>query len=194
MKILAATNNAHKISEVSEILSPLGIEVVSPNSLGISADPEENGTTFEENARIKAQAFLEKAGLPVLADDSGLEVKALDGAPGVHSARYAYGSDMDRVHKLLNALCEKADRSARFVSVLALAFPDGRILTARGECPGIISHKPIGENGFGYDPVFFVEQYGKTFAELTSKQKNKISHRGKAFEALKKQLAEFTQL
>ena len=194
MKILAATNNAHKISEFSEILSPLGIEVVSPNSLGISADPEENGTTFEENARIKAQAFLEKAGLPVLADDSGLEVKALDGAPGVHSARYAYGSDMDRVHKLLNALCEKADRSARFVSVLALAFPDGRILTARGECPGIISHKPIGENGFGYDPVFFVEQYGKTFAELTSKQKNKISHRGKAFEALKKQLAEFTQL
>lgn len=194
MKILAATNNAHKISEFSEILSPLGIEVVSPNSLGISADPEENGTTFEENARIKAQAFLEKAGLPVLADDSGLEVKALDGAPGVRSARYAYGSDMDRVHKLLNALCEKADRSARFVSVLALAFPDGRILTARGECPGIISHKPIGENGFGYDPVFFVEQYGKTFAELTSKQKNKISHRGKAFEALKKQLAEFTQL
>ena len=194
MKILAATNNAHKISEFSEILSPLGIAVVSPHSLGISADPEENGTTFEENARIKAQAFLEKAGLPVLADDSGLEVKALDGAPGVHSARYAYGSDMDRVHKLLNALCEKADRSARFVSVLALALPDGRILTARGECPGLLSHKPIGETGFGYDPVFFVEQYGKTFAELTSKQKNKISHRGKAFEALKKQLAEFTQL
>ncbi len=188
MKILAATNNEHKLREFSQILSPLGFEVVSIKSLGIDIDPEENGKTFEENALIKAKAFSEASGLPVISDDSGLEVIALDLAPGVYSARYAPGSDSDRVNKLLENMQNIKDRTARFVSAVVIVYPDGKTVTARGECYGTITEKPIGENGFGYDPVFFVEKFGKTFAQLTADEKNQISHRGVALEKLHKKL------
>ena len=180
MKILAATNNEHKLREFSQILTPYGFEVISIKDAGIDIDPEENGKTFEENALIKATAFSEASGLPVISDDSGLEVMALDLAPGVYSARYAPGSDKDRVNKLLENMKGLTNRTARFVSALVIAFPDGKTLEARGECYGRITESPAGENGFGYDPVFYVEKFGKTFAELTMEEKNSISHRGKA--------------
>ena len=154
MKILAATNNEHKFREFSQILTPYGFEVISIKDAGIDIDPEENGKTFEENALIKATAFSEASGLPVISDDSGLEVMALDLAPGVYSARYAPGSDKDRVNKLLENMKGITDRTARFVSALVIVFPDGKTLEARGECYGIITESPAGENGFGYDPVF----------------------------------------
>ncbi len=184
MKILAATNNEHKLREFSQILTPYGFEVISIKDAGIDIDPEENGKTFEENALIKATAFSEASGLPVISDDSGLEVMALDLAPGVYSARYAPGSDKDRVNKLLENMKGITDRTARFVSALVIVFPDGKTLEARGECYGIITESPAGENGFGYDPVFYVEKFGKTFAELTADEKNSISHRGEAFKKL----------
>ena len=188
MKVLAATNNEHKVREFRQILTPLGYEPVTPKELGINIDPEENGTTFEENALIKAEAFAKEAGIPVIADDSGLETDFLDGGPGVYSARYAPGSDKDRVNKLLDVMKDTENRGARFVSAVAMIFPDGRKICVRGECPGVIARQPAGENGFGYDPVFFVESFGKTFAELTADEKNSISHRGRALEALEKEL------
>lgn len=184
MKVLAATNNEHKLREFREILSPLGYEIVSPKELGITADPDETGETFEENAKIKAEAFAEVSKMAVLADDSGLETDFLNGGPGVYSARYAEGSDADRVNKLLEVMGNSENRGARFVSVIVMIFDDGRTVTARGECEGKIAMKPSGENGFGYDPVFYVESYGKTFSELTADEKNKISHRGRALEHL----------
>ncbi len=189
MKILAATNNAHKLREFSEILSPLGFEVISAGDVGIAIDPEENGLTFEENVLIKANAFCEVSNMPVIADDSGLEVIALDLQPGIHSARYCEGSDTDRVNKLLANMEGLTDRTARFVSVVAIVYPDGKTVTARGECYGKITDSPIGENGFGYDPVFYVEQFAKTFGELTADEKNQISHRGAALKNLCEKVA-----
>lgn len=189
MKILAATNNAHKLREFSEILTPLGFEVVSVKDCGITVNPEENGKTFEENALIKARAFSAAAKIPVISDDSGLEVFALDMHPGVFSARYAPGSDEDRVRFLLEKMKNKTDRRARFVSVVVIVYPDGREIIARGECFGEITTTPSGENGFGYDPVFFAEQFGKTFAMLTAEEKNEVSHRGMALRALKEKLS-----
>lgn len=188
MKVLAATNNEHKVREFRQILSPLGYETVTPRELGIKLDPEENGTTFEENAVIKAEAFAKEAGIPVIADDSGLETDFLDGGPGVYSARYAQGSDKDRVNKLLEVMKETENRGARFVSAVAMIFPDGRKICVRGECEGVIAKSPAGENGFGYDPVFFVNQFGKTFAQLSADEKNSISHRGRALAALENEL------
>lgn len=188
MKVLAATNNGHKVREFTQILTPLGYELVTPKDLGINIDPEENGTTFEENALIKAQAFVKEAGIPVIADDSGLETDFLNGGPGVYSARYAEGSDADRVNKLLDVMKDTENRGARFVSAVAMIFPDGRKICVRGECHGVIAKQPVGENGFGYDPVFFVESFGKTFSELSADEKNSISHRGRALAALEKEL------
>lgn len=188
MKVLAATNNDHKVREFRQILTPLGYEPVTPKELGINIDPEENGETFEENAVIKAEAFAKEAGIPVIADDSGLETDFLNGGPGVYSARYAPGSDADRVNKLLDVMKDAENRAARFVSAIAMIFPDGRKICVRGECHGVIARQPAGENGFGYDPVFFVEDYGKTFAQLTADEKNSISHRGRALAALEERL------
>lgn len=188
MKVLAATNNDHKVREFRQILTPLGYEPVTPKELGINIDPEENGETFEENAVIKAEAFAKEAGIPVIADDSGLETDFLNGGPGVYSARYAPGSDADRVNKLLDVMKDTENRAARFVSAIAMIFPDGRKICVRGECHGVIARQPAGENGFGYDPVFFVEDYGKTFAQLTADEKNSISHRGRALAALEERL------
>lgn len=188
MKILAATGNKGKIREFSQILTPLGFETVSPNDLGLDLDPDETGKTFAENAKIKAIAFMQASNMPVIADDSGLMVDYLDGAPGVYSARYAEGSDADRYKKLLKNMTDAENRSARFVSSVCMVFPDGKTIEAEGTCEGVIAHFPSGENGFGYDPVFYIPSMGKTIAEMSADEKNAISHRGKALRLLAEKL------
>ena len=185
MRICAATGNAGKLRELRRILEAQGHEVVSQKELGITIEPDETGTTFEENALIKAETICKASGLPTIADDSGLCVDALGGAPGVHSARYTGNhadSDADRYNLLLRNLGGRDDRAARFVCSLCCAFPNGDVLTAEGTCEGTILSAPRGENGFGYDPVFCVGE--QTMAEMTDAEKNQISHRGKALEQL----------
>lgn len=187
MKLIVASNNAHKIAELNAILSRLGMEVVSQREAGIQVEPEETGTTFEENSYIKAKAVLGASGMAAVADDSGLMVEALDGAPGVYSARFggaACVSDRDRLNYLLQKMKGQKNRAAKFVSVITLLTPDGRKLVARGECPGEILTEPHGENGFGYDPVFYLPERGHTFAELPADVKNQISHRARALTLL----------
>ncbi len=192
MKIIAATNNKGKIAEIGAILGSLGHEIVNLKEMGITIDVEETGTTFEENALIKARAVFEMTGLSVLADDSGLCVDALGGAPGVYSARYAGegASDEMLVEKLLKNMqgVEKEKRGAHFVSVVALIMPDGRELVAKGVADGYITDAPMGEGGFGYDPVFCSTETGKTYASMTSEEKNMISHRYRALVNLKQKL------
>ena len=191
MKICAATGNAGKLRELRRILEAQGHEVVSQKELGITIEPDETGTTFAENALIKAETICKASGLPTIADDSGLCVDALGGAPGVHSARYTGNhddSDADRYNLLLRNLGGRDDRAARFVCSLCCAFPNGDVLTAEGTCEGTILSAPRGENGFGYDPIFYLPEYGCTSAELSGKEKNKISHRGKALRAIKDEL------
>ena len=193
MKLILASNNAHKLEELRAILSSLGMEVVSQKEIGLDLEPEETGTTFEENARIKARAVMQATGLPAIADDSGLCVDALNGAPGVYSARYG-GEGLDdtgRYRLLLENMRGQSPRTARFVSVITCCFPNGDILTARGECEGTIAFAPMGEGGFGYDPVFFLPRLKKTFAQLTADEKNAISHRGRALEAFRVKLEEY---
>lgn len=186
MKIVAATQNKGKIKEFQEIFAPLGFEVISQKEAGIDIDVEETGETFEENALIKAQAVYDILKDAVIADDSGLMVDALDGAPGVYSARYAgeNATDQERIEKLLSELKGKEDRRAKFVSSLVLILKDGRIFTASGEVMGEISNEPSGENGFGYDPVFFSYELNKSFGIASAEEKNSISHRGKALRCL----------
>lgn len=193
MKIVLASNNAHKLQELRAILTTLGMEVVAQRDMGITVEPNENGTTFEENSYIKAKTIMDCCGLPTIADDSGLMVDALDGAPGVYSARFGgerCKSDRDRLEYLLELMQEVPDerRTARFVSVITLLTPDGKKIVARGECPGTILHEPKGENGFGYDPVFYVAEAGCTFAQLPAEQKNRISHRARALAAFAQQV------
>lgn len=188
MKVLAATGNKGKIREFSEILTPLGFDVVSPKDIGIDIDPEETGETFAENALIKATAFMQASEMPVIADDSGLAVDFLGGAPGIYSARYAEGSDADRCEKLLKNMADADDRTARFISAVALVFPDGKTVQAEGSCEGEIAFSPVGENGFGYDPIFYIAEFGKTVAEMSADEKNAISHRGKALRLLAEKL------
>ncbi|MDP4109374.1 MAG: RdgB/HAM1 family non-canonical purine NTP pyrophosphatase [Bacillota bacterium] len=189
MRFILASNNAHKISEIRAILSPLGASLLSLKDAGIDSFPDETGTTFEENAIIKAEAVFKKTGIPAIADDSGLEVRALGGAPGVHSARYCEGTDLDRIKKLLNALSgvPEGERNARFVSVIACVRTEGSF-TARGVCEGEILSEIKGMGGFGYDPVFFVPEENMTFAEMPPEIKNRISHRAKALSEFKKKL------
>jgi len=189
-KIVFATANEGKVKEIKEILKDFPIEVVSMKEMGITADIEENGTTFEENSLIKARALAKLTGLPALADDSGLEVDYLNGEPGIYSARYL-GRDTDYDYKnnyIINKLSDAQDkeRSARFVCVISLVLPDGREFVERGVVEGLIGYEQRGENGFGYDPIFYLPEYGKTSAELSPDEKNKISHRGKALSAMKK--------
>ncbi len=199
MRFVVATHNRKKLEELSRILSALDIEAVTGDQIGVVlSEPDETGVTFEENARIKAESACRETGLPAVADDSGLMVDALDGAPGVHSARYAGtgASDADRNVKLLNALKDtpKERRTAKFVSVICCVFPDGDVVTARGECPGRIAYAPRGEDGFGYDPLFIVDGglpgAGKTFAELTGEEKDAVSHRGNALRVFSARLRE----
>ena len=187
MKVLLASNNGHKIKEIKEILGDF-FDVVSLREAGVESDPEETGATFEENARIKAVAGMKASGMPCIADDSGLEVFALDGLPGVMSARYAggHGDDSANNEKLLRELENTSDRSARYVCVICMAFPNGHEIVARGECRGTILKEARGEGGFGYDPLFFFPQFGKTFAEITAEEKNEVSHRKAALKEFEK--------
>ncbi len=183
-KIIAATKNRGKLEEIAQLLSNLPYDVISMTEAGITDDIDETGATFEENALIKARAVWRVTGETVIADDSGLEVDHLGGAPGVYSARYAGegATDADRNKKLLSALTGvTADkRSARFVCSIALIFPDGRELVVRGTCEGYIADGPAGNNGFGYDPLFYVPEFGLTIAQMDAGLKNGISHRGNA--------------
>lgn len=191
-KIIFATGNEGKMREVRMILADLGIQVISMKEAGVTAEADENGTTFEENAIIKAKEIMEKTGEIVLADDSGLEVDALGGEPGIYSARYM-GYDTS-YHIKNNSLIERLEgktgeeRSARFVCAIAACFPDGRVLTTRGTMEGQIGYEEKGENGFGYDPVFYLPEYQCYSAELPLEEKNKLSHRGKALRLMKEAL------
>ena len=188
-KIVFATTNEGKVKEIKEILAGFPIEVVSMKEMNITADIEENGATFEENSLIKAREVSKLTGLPAMADDSGLEVDYLNGEPGIYSARYL-GRDTDYNYKN-NYIIEKLknvkdeERSARFVCVISLVLPDGREFIKKGVMEGRIAYEIKGENGFGYDPVFYLPEYGMTSAELSGEEKNKISHRGKALGAMK---------
>ena len=193
-KIIFATGNEGKMKEVRMILEDLGLPVLSLKDAGITADVEENGTTFEENAQIKAKAIMEMTGALVLADDSGLEVDALDKEPGIYSARYM-GHDTSyhiKNQNIIDRLEGKVgeERSARFVCAIAAAFPDGRVLITRGTMEGRIGYEEKGENGFGYDPIFYLPEYQCYSAELSLEEKNKLSHRGKALRLMKERLHE----
>lgn len=188
-RIIFATGNAGKMKEVREILKDLNVEVLSMKEAGIQADVEENGKTFQENAVIKAREIMKISGEVVLADDSGLEIDYLNKEPGIYSARYM-GEDTS--YRIKNAnLIERLQgvpdekRTARFVCAIAAAFPDGSVETTEGTIEGRIGYEEKGENGFGYDPIFYVPEFGCTTAELTGEQKNQVSHRGKALEAMK---------
>lgn len=197
MIFVIATKNKKKLEELERILAPLGIQAKTAEQLGFELDEvEETGTTFEENAALKAFAACKLTGYPAVADDSGLMVDALDGAPGVYSARYGGegASDRDRYEKLLKNMetVPEEKRTAQFVSAVCCAFPDGKSLTVRGECPGTIAFAPAGEGGFGYDPVFLVEG-GKSFGQLTKEEKDAISHRGNALRTLSRELPVFLE-
>ncbi len=194
-KIILASNNKGKIAEVKEILKDMNVEVISMKEAGLDVDIEENGSTFEENALIKAEAIMKMTGEITIADDSGLEVDYLNKEPGIYSARYmghdtSYDIKNNAIIQRLDGV-KGTDRSARFVCAMAVVFPDGKNIIARGTMEGLIADKPMGENGFGYDPIMYLPEYQKTSAQLSSEEKNKISHRGKALEKLKTQLQEY---
>ena len=196
MDFLIATHNMKKRDELQRILSPLGVHVLTADEAGIDlTDVEETGTTFEENALLKARSGCKEGKMPCIADDSGLCVDALDGAPGVYSARFAgeHGNDDKNNEKLLSLLSDvpPEKRTARFVSTVACVFPDGRELVVRGECEGKIGYEKRGENGFGYDPLFYVGE--RTFAEFTPEEKDAVSHRGNALRALTEALPAYLE-
>lgn len=197
-RILFATGNQGKMKEVREILADLGVEVISMREAGVSAEIVEDGETFEENAVIKARTIMELTGDVTLADDSGLEIDALGGEPGVYSARYM-GEDTSyhiKNNDLIRRLSQvpRQQRTARFVCSIAAAFPDGEIITTDGVIEGLIGYEEAGENGFGYDPIFVVPQLGCTTAQLSDEQKNEISHRGKALRKMKEELRKRMEL
>lgn len=196
--LVVASSNKHKIDEISKVTKKFGIDVISRDDAGIPIefDIEENGSTFEENSYIKAKAIMDICGKPTIADDSGLMVEALGGAPGVYSARFA-GEDQndernnEKLKDLLKDVSYK-DRRAKFISVITLLFPDGRKIVVRGECPGHIIEEERGHNGFGYDPLFVPEGYGSTFGMLSPEVKNEISHRAMALKSLAKELENYS--
>jgi XTP/dITP diphosphohydrolase len=182
MDLLVATQNDGKAREYRDLLAPLEATLRFPGELGLHLDVVEDGTTYAENAYKKAAAYAEAAGMLALADDSGLEVDALDGAPGIHSARYAEGSDADRVAALLAALLGVPweQRTARFRCVIAIVTPTGVAYEAEGVCEGVITFEPSGAGGFGYDPIFYVPEQERTMAQLSRAEKNRLSHRARA--------------
>lgn len=193
-QLIAATKNKGKLLEINQILAGFPWEVISMEQAGFNEHIEENGSTFEENAIIKAKAVWNATGKAVIADDSGLEVDYLKGAPGVYSARYAGegAADSDNNRKLLAALegVPEAERTARFVCTIAVMLENGQVYTARGTCEGRIGFEPKGNNGFGYDPLFYVPEFGMTIAQMDSDAKNSISHRGKALRLMAERLKE----
>lgn len=194
MKMILASNNKKKLIEMQTLLSELGIDVVSQRDAGCDFEVEETGETFEENAYLKASAVTAATGEIAIADDSGLMVDALDGAPGVYSARFTGNhedTDEQRYLFLLEKLQGEENRAAKFVSSICCTFPNGDILRARGECRGSIAHAPSGNGGFGYDPVFIPENYEQSMAELGAEVKNRIAHRGRAIRAFQEELRNY---
>lgn len=194
--IILASNNKDKVKEVKEILN--GYDIISMKEAGIDVDIEENGTTFEENALIKARAIMKLTGQITMADDSGLEIDYLNKAPGVYSARFmGHDTSYDIKNKALIQKLEGvkgSDRSGRFVCAIAVCFPDGREIVKRGTMEGLIAEEIKGDNGFGYDPIVYLPEYGKTSGELAPEEKNKISHRGKALALIKEELDKSEEL
>ena len=194
--IILASNNKDKVKEVKEILK--GYDIISMKEAGIDVDIEENGTTFEENALIKARAIMKLTGQITMADDSGLEIDYLNKAPGVYSARFmGHDTSYDIKNKALIQKLEGvkgSDRSGRFVCAIAVCFPDGREIVKRGTMEGLIAEEIKGDNGFGYDPIVYLPEYGKTSGELAPEEKNKISHRGKALALTKEELDKSEEL
>lgn len=193
MKLVLASNNPHKLEELRAILETLDMDVVSQREIGVHIEPEETGSTFEENSYIKAKTVMDACGIAAVADDSGLMVEALNGEPGIFSARYGgelCHTDAERLHYLLEKMEGKSNRKAKFVSVITMLTPTGKKIVARGECPGEILFAPQGTNGFGYDPIFYVPEEGCTFAQLTSLQKNRISHRARALKVFAQKVRE----
>ena len=195
MKIVLASRNPHKLVEISKITEKFGFELVLQSQLGVDIDVEETGTTFEENSLLKARAVMEATGLPALADDSGIAVDALNGEPGIYSARYGFDETLDdwgRLQLLLKNTEQVPDgqRQAQFVCVISFITPDGKVIQARGEIHGELTREPAGENGFGYDPIFYYPPLGKTTAELSSEEKNQVSHRANALKLFYEKMKE----
>ncbi len=195
MKVVLASKNKHKLVEISKITEKFGMELVLQSELGVDIDVEETGTTFEENSFLKAEAVMKAAGLPALADDSGIAVDALNGEPGIYSARYGFDESLDdwgRLQLLLKNTEAVPDgqRQAQFVCVITMVTPEGQVIQARGEIHGELTREPRGENGFGYDPIFFYPPAGMTTAEMASEDKNKVSHRGNALNVFYEKLKE----
>lgn len=191
LTVIAATGNEHKLRELRSIMEKFGLEVISQKEAGFGdIDVVEDGETFEENSLKKASEIMKLSGKICVADDSGLSVDYLDGAPGVYSARYAgeHKSDLDNNNKLLKELEGVSDRGAKFVSVVTMVYPDGKVLAARGECPGTILTAPRGNGGFGYDPLFLPDGLDRTFAEIDQETKNSVSHRARALAKLEELL------
>ena len=195
MKVVLASKNPHKLVEISKITEKFDIELVMESDLGVDIDVEETGTTFEENSFLKANAVMQATGLPALADDSGIAVDALNGAPGVYSARYGFDDTLDdwgRLQLLLKNTEHVPDgqRQAQFVCVITLVTPNGQVIQARGEVHGELLRAPAGEGGFGYDPIFYYPPYGKSLAEVSAEEKNQVSHRANALKAFYEKLKE----
>ena len=195
MKVVLASKNQHKLVEISKITEKFGFELVLQSQLGVDIDVEETGSTFEENSYIKAKAVMEATGLPALADDSGIAVDALNGEPGIYSARYGFDPTLDdwgRLQLLLKNAKDIPDgqRQAQFVCVITMVTPEGQTIQARGEIHGQLTREPRGENGFGYDPIFYYPPMGKTTAEMTAGEKNQVSHRANALNVFYNKLKE----
>ena len=195
MKVVLASKNRHKLEEISKITEKFDMELVLQSDLGVDIDVEENGTTFEENSLIKAEAVMKATGLPALADDSGIAVDALNGEPGIYSARYGFDESLDDWGRLCLLLkntehVPDGERQAKFVCVITMVTPDGKTIQARGEIHGELTREAKGENGFGYDPIFYYPPLGKTTAELSSEEKNQVSHRANALKVFDDKLKE----
>lgn len=195
MKVVLASKNPHKLVEISQITRKFDMELVLESDLGVDIDVEETGATFEENSFLKANAVMQATGLPALADDSGIAVDALNGEPGIYSARYGFDDTLDdagRVRLLLKNMEAVPDgqRQAQFVCVITLVTPEGKVIQARGEVNGEVLRKTEGEGGFGYDPIFYYPPFGKTLAQVTPEEKNRVSHRGQALKILYEKLKE----
>ena len=195
MKVVLASKNQHKLVEISQITRLFDMELVLQSQLGVDIDVEETGTTFEENSFLKANAVMQATGLPALADDSGIAVDALNGEPGIYSARYGFDDTLDdwgRLQLLLKNTEQVPDgqRQAQFVCVITLVTPDGQVIQARGEVHGELLRAPAGEGGFGYDPIFYYPPFGKTLAQVSAEEKNQVSHRARALKVLYEKLKE----
>ena len=195
MKVVLASKNPHKLVEISKITEKFGFELILQSELGVDIDVEETGTTFEENSFIKAEAVMKATGLPALADDSGIAVDALNGEPGIYSARYGFDESLDDWGRLLLLLkntehVPDGQRQAQFVCVITMVTPEGKVIQARGEIHGELTREARGENGFGYDPIFFYPPLGKTTAELSPEEKNEVSHRGNALKLFYEKMKE----